>query len=435
MTWQEELRALDGELADKGITPAEYRRRRDNLLAAASGGFPPAGQVAPQRPAQPTPPQGQPVQGHGQQGQPAQGGQPAADQGPDQRQPDQQPSDHVVVQYQPIQPMPSQPAPYQPPQQQSAQQQSTPYQPAQQPPIQQQPTQHQAAPPVQPMPHAAAPGVQPFTGVPSQPFTQPIQPMPSAQRQQQQQPDNHVVPPWSPVTELPMYQPLADQQAPAPQYAAPRAPMDDGGFGAQGAKKKSRAALLVVVVVVALLLLAGGWWFGLRPTMEAASAPPAPKALHLEDLPALPGTARLDRAELSVFEAQNRGLFDAREGDFLEADKVSQITFTGSADAKLNYAVFAFVADNTAGAKKVSSDLAEYQEIAGLQEATVADLPGQVKVLKLVTSKEVQYRAIYASGVNAVMVAIAQSQPADESSVAAATHSVITSMLTKAPVS
>src|SRR5947209_516088 len=50
VTWQEELRALDAELADKGITPAEYRRRRDNLLAAASGGFPPASQVAPQRP-------------------------------------------------------------------------------------------------------------------------------------------------------------------------------------------------------------------------------------------------------------------------------------------------------------------------------------------------------------------------------------------------
>jgi hypothetical protein len=70
-----------------------------------------------------------------------------------------------------------------------------------------------------------------------------------------------------------------------------------------------------------------------------------------------------------------------------------------------------------------------------LQEATVAGMPDKVKVLKLVTDKEVQYRAIYASGVNAVMVAVAQSQPADESSVAAATHSVITSMLTKAPVS
>lgn len=352
MTWQEELRALDAELADKGITPAEYRRRRDNLLAAASGGFPPAGQVAPQRPAQPTPPQGQPAQtGH---------------------------------------PIP--------------------------PPSSGQPTgQHAPLPPLpgqgQAMPNA------------------PIQPMPSGRP-----PENHVVPPWSPVTELPMYSPLGDQQAPAPQYA-PRAPLDEDIFNTRMTRKKSRAALLVVVVVVALLLLAGGWWFGVRPRMEAASTPPAPQALHLDDLPTMPGNVRLDRAELSVFEGQNRGLFDAREADFLQADKVNQVTFTGSADGKLNYVVFAFVTDSPASAKKTSSDLLEYQDLGGLHAVDGTGLPDQVKVVKLVARDQVQYRAIYASGLNAVMVAVAQAQPADESSVAKALHDAATALLTKAPAS
>ncbi|GAA3431663.1 hypothetical protein [Kutzneria kofuensis] len=366
MTWQEELRALDAELADKGITPAEYRRRRDNLLAAASGGFPPAGQVAPQRP----------VSAH----------------------PDQ----------------PAQPTP-----------------PVQQPPVQshQSHSPAQAQAPSQPVQQQAPPS-QPVPGPPSQPFANPaIQPMPSAQ-----QPNNHSVPPWSAVTELPMYQPLADQQAPAPQYA-PRPPLDEDIFNARMTKKKSRAALLVVVVVVVLLLLAGGWWFGVRPRTEAASTPPAPKALHLEDIPALPGTARLDRAELSVFEGQNRGLFDAREGDFLQADKVSQVTFTGSADGKVNYVVFAFVTDSTAAAKKTSADLLEYQDLGGLHPVDGSGLPDQVKVVKLVAGDQVQYRAIYASGLNAVMVAVAQAQPADESSVAKALHDAVTALLTKAPAS
>lgn len=410
MTWQEELRALDAELADKGITPAEYRRRRDNLLAAASGGFPPAGQVAPQRPAPPTPPQGQPAQGQPAPEQPPhpEPGQP--NQGPTQHQPTQaQPAQYQSA---PIQPMPSQETPA---------------------PAQHQPTQHQPTPmPSQPAPGQAMYGQQ-MPG-PGQPFTgAPIQPMPSAQRPTPPQ-DSHVVPPWSAVTELPMYRPGTDQQAPAPQYV-PRAPLDEEIFNARVARKKSRAALLVVVVVVALLLLAGGWWFGVRPTMEAASTTQAPQALHLEDLPALPGTARLDRAELSVFEGQNRGLFDAREADFLQADKVSQVTFTGSADGKLNYVVLAFVTDSATAAKKTSADLLEYQDLGGLHPADGIGLPDQVKVVKLVAGDQVQYRAIYASGLNAVMVAVAQAQPADESAVVKALHDAATALLAKAPAS
>jgi hypothetical protein len=383
VTWQEELRALDAELADKGITPAEYRRRRDNLLAAASGGFPPASQVAPQRPESPV----------------------------------HQPIPHVQAPLPPIQqalpPIPT-------------------ASPAQQPPSQ--PIQQQAppsTPPSGPSPIPQAPQHQPVTSTHQQAFPPAHQPpIPT------QQPDNRTVPPWSPVTELPMYQPLGDQQAPAPQYA-PSPPMNDDVFDTRATKKKSRAALLVVVVVVALVLLAGGWWFTMRPQQSTAtsSTTPPSKALHLDDLPALPGTARLDRAELSVFEAQNRGLFDAREGDFLEADKVTQITFTGSVDGKLNYAVFAFVTSDQAAGAKVSSDLVEYQDLAGLQPGQVDGLSGQVQVRKLVTDKEVQYRAIYASGLNAVMVAVAQTQPVNEAAVVAALRNVTTSLLTKAPAS
>ncbi|HTI23084.1 MAG TPA: hypothetical protein VL652_18980 [Kutzneria sp.] len=41
MSWQQDLRALDAELAEKRITAAEYRSRRDDLLASVSGGMPP----------------------------------------------------------------------------------------------------------------------------------------------------------------------------------------------------------------------------------------------------------------------------------------------------------------------------------------------------------------------------------------------------------
>jgi hypothetical protein len=235
---------------------------------------------------------------------------------------------------------------------------------------------------------------------------------------QQQQP-HQAVPPWSPVTELPMYQ--------------PRPTLDEDIFNVRMTKPgKSRSALALVVVVVAVLLLAGGWWFGVRPAMDAASTT---TALHLDDLPTLPGTTRLDRAELSVFEGQNRGLFDSREADFLTNDKVSQVTFTGSADGKLNYVVYAFVTDSPANGGKVAAALLSYQKLGGLTAADQVGLPDKMKVVKLVAGDQIQYRAIYASGVNAVLVAAAQARPADESTVATALHDVAASVLSKAPAS
>ena len=277
---------------------------------------------------------------------------------------------------------------------------------------------------------AASGGLPPATG----PF-----PQQGADHQQQQmypQQQQQAVPPWSPVTELPMYQPLADQQPPAPQYQ-PRPTLDEEIFNVRMTKpaRRSRAALLLVVVVVAVLLLAGGWWFGVKPMMDSASTPPVTSALHLDDLPTLPGTVRLDRAELSVFEGQNRGLFDSRESDFLNNDKVSQVTFTGSADGKLNYVVYAFVTDSAAGGTKVAADLLAYQKLGGLTAADQVGLPDGVKVVKLVSGDQVQYRAIYSSGVNAVLIAAAQARPADESTVATALHDVTSSVLAKAPAS
>jgi hypothetical protein len=56
MSWQKDLRSLDAELAEKRITPAEYRSRRDDLLASVSGGMPPTSPGLPYQ---------QQVEGHG----------------------------------------------------------------------------------------------------------------------------------------------------------------------------------------------------------------------------------------------------------------------------------------------------------------------------------------------------------------------------------
>ena len=47
MSWQEELRRLDAELAGGRITRHEHRKQRDELLAAASGGAAPSPVAAP----------------------------------------------------------------------------------------------------------------------------------------------------------------------------------------------------------------------------------------------------------------------------------------------------------------------------------------------------------------------------------------------------
>jgi len=59
MSWQDELRRLDAELASGKITLHDHRKQRDELLAAASGGFAPSPVAAPLTP--PAPPEPEPA--------------------------------------------------------------------------------------------------------------------------------------------------------------------------------------------------------------------------------------------------------------------------------------------------------------------------------------------------------------------------------------
>src|SRR5689334_20079548 len=47
MTWQEELRKLDSALAEGELAANEYRKRRDEILAAASSAQPPSPVIGP----------------------------------------------------------------------------------------------------------------------------------------------------------------------------------------------------------------------------------------------------------------------------------------------------------------------------------------------------------------------------------------------------
>jgi hypothetical protein len=53
MSWQDELRRLDAKLAGGEISLHEHRKQRDELLAAASGGFAPSPMTSPLVPAKP----------------------------------------------------------------------------------------------------------------------------------------------------------------------------------------------------------------------------------------------------------------------------------------------------------------------------------------------------------------------------------------------
>lgn len=356
MTWQEELRALDAQLAEKQITSSEYRRRRDNLLAAASGGFPPVGQVAPQRPAPPAMP----------------------------------PSQHPVP---PAPPVPQSPQ----------------------------------APPAMPAPQHSP--VQPVVQEP---------PVSAAET-------TVVTPPWSPVTELPAYQPLDGQQAPAPQYVS-RPPMDEEIFNARMTRKKSRAALLVVVVVVALLLLAGGWWFGVRPNMQptasggatttsapSSTQPTGPQRLSNADLPLLPGATSAKSGDYTVQQAQDKGVFDKGTATLLGGEGIDQVAYRNASDGNLIYDVYAFNTDSAQQADKVVKDLTAQLRKNGMAAANSADNPPSASTLKLINATLSQYSVLYPSGDSAVLASVTKGGKADEAAVQSGMRDLMARLLAKIP--
>jgi hypothetical protein len=333
MSWQDDLRQLDQALAQGQLSADEYRRRRDQLLAAAAGTGTPQQPPAPEQPIQQQPPSGPlPVQ--------------------------QPPSGPIPVQ----QP----PAAQQPPQQQNP---SGPFAP---------PFRWEASNPdatqVVAGPNSAADRTQIVSQQqPEAERTQTLRPLSGPPSQFGQQPP---APPW---------------QSHQPDPAAPPWGTDDGPVSMpqptwlshgpevfstdSGESKKGKVWLIVAAVVVVIGLGVGAFFFfGNKkdnpspPVAQSTSQTPTTKPkdnLSVADLDGTPG----DVANITTFaEAERKGFMTADENKIYKTNDAGKTRMAIATQAD-GITVYIFTAEFTSASKAatVADALIQQQITYGLK--------------------------------------------------------------------
>ncbi|QFU85353.1 hypothetical protein [Amycolatopsis sp. YIM 10] len=346
MGWQEELRLLDAKLADGSLTPAQHRKMRDELLAAASGGGSTSPVAAPRResndPAmQETavlpriPVAGQPMPA-GQAKPPphaVSGGRPAP----------------KVVENRPTLPLGNQ-EPKQPP---NAAALLSGERPTTAPsPADQRATESMAVPP-----RGLARGRSVLSPVAAHQPTRPY--ATEAQRS------------WT---------------TPPPQYDYDQ---EDHGPRRNG----STWLFLAVGVLLAGGLLAGGVWLLSKdePASNAAAPPPAasapaqssqlpppPADLPLEQrLPELPGTQNANNSTMSVDKGTELKLYAPETANMFKQNGASEVVYRSSSDGTDGYLVMVVPAGSPEGAKNIAEQLRKAASETGFTQLNLGLPPGK----------------------------------------------------------
>ncbi|RZS37475.1 hypothetical protein EV193_10530 [Herbihabitans rhizosphaerae] len=210
----------------------------------------------------------------------------------------------------------------------------------------------------------------------------------------------------------------------------PAVPIQGRDVFASSAKSSSKKPLLIGLVVLLVLALAGAgvWWFVLRdkpadqaqtqpqsppPSTSSTAAPPptsqAPPAARatLTGL-TLAGQADPRSGDLTVAKARDSQLIVAPEATLLEQAGFAELSYKGANIDKYSLTVFAFHTQDGESAKRMLESLKSTSKQIGLTDADRGQLPQSVSVMKLANAQAALHRAFYVSGSSVIMVGTLQ---------------------------
>ncbi|WP_410576104.1 flagellar basal body-associated protein FliL [Amycolatopsis sp. lyj-108] len=412
VSWQEELRNLDEELASGRLSADDYRLRRDQVLSSAVAYGDPAQQQVQQPGQQPQQPFQQQPPAPPQQQAPQQTGQPSAD------------STQII-------------APVNQPQQNGGEGERTQVVPNWQ---QQQsdPNRTQVVPPV-----ASPPGgfpqqgqqASPAGGFPQQGHASPAGGFPQQQQQPQhgyQQPqqqgwtDNDASPPWG-GSDFPPISPVGSTEwvKQGPEL------FED--------KPKGKGGKIAIIAIVAVLVLAGlgvGGYFAFsgggdtppdptaapqssqpQPAPPSSTKPKTPEELLFEKIPEQSGEEDPKSGAIPVAQLAELAGLEKAEADLVIAAGVKQVAYrgsqkqpdeTGPQPAKISVTVIPLTSPGAAG--DLVKQLRQYQTTNGFVQITepLPGMPPKLNFQKKIDGDKGSYRGTWISGNNIVRVDILQ---------------------------
>ncbi len=398
MSWQDELRQLDVELASGRIGHAEHRKKRDELLAEASGGTMPSPVASPLRGA---------------------GGSwhstnPAA-------RPIELPTVNVPAQIPQNQQNPQPPRP---------RQRTQPFNTERAEP----------KPAEQPKPRDAKKGRHSVPRIADHKTTAPspadinptvyLRAEPPPRRQPSTRQVNRQLPPLTPET--------------GPRHSAP-----SEDYAVVGKPKPTWLFVGAGVLVVLALVIGGTLWLG-SSSSDVAEQPPTPSMAQppggfsglvpsgapgsgqtpLEDrLPALPGTPSKDNSTMSVQKGLDLKLYSKAAADFLTSKGVASVTYKGSSEGSNGYLVLVIPTNDAKDATTIVKYFRDNSINAGLREQRIGDRLGLVGA-----NKNGQLSGIgYVSGTIAVTAWVSQPLGGDSKALDSRLEQTVVSLDTVLP--
>lgn len=362
MSWQEDLRRLDADLATGRIEPAAHRKERDELLARASGSTVPSPVPSPlRRPA--------PTSWHSTN--------PAAPQHEPPSAPPQRVESPSPAQYQPAQYQPQPPAPPAPPWQRTG-----------------------PVPQTTAIPRAVPEFPDHLTTAPS-----PADIVPTRYLQVEGQ-----VPGASAVSRFPPVTPPAGHPAPGRPGEPEEAPGKHRSDETTGHRRPTWLFVSLGVLIVLAMIAGVTAWLGSRT--DSASSPPPSRVTQssagavrpepLEDrLPTPPGAANSNNSTMSIAKARDFGLFPKPTADLFTANGAKEVVFRGSTDGDVSYLTLVVPTGGSANAQTVVETLYQQGLASGMRPVTaeIRTVSGRFQDKFLNTSW-------YGSGSNVVIIGV-----------------------------
>lgn len=361
MTWQEELRQLDSALAGGELSANEYRKRRDEILAAASSAQPPSPLLG----APAGPPPGQ-----------AENGEQTAEQAGEQAEVTQ------IVNVQESE--------------------------ADQTQIIDSSTVAGAK--------ANANGSGSDTAVAADPErTQAV--TTTAPPAPQQQPMWATQPP-DPNAQAGMYPP--PPQA-IPGIPGPTVTPHDAQdlFTSNKPPRGSKKPVLIGVVVLVVLALAGGavWFFGFNrddepqntaeQTSTQSEPAPAPEPIDITKIE-LPGKAADNGGEMDIARAGELKVIAPAEAALIADAGAEELVYSGAAEGDYRFLLYAYKNADQQAAEELTGNLLDIQQRLGFKDTEVGEVPASVHVSTVSNPQASAMRGVYTYGDTTIQLSVLQ---------------------------
>jgi hypothetical protein len=203
---------------------------------------------------------------------------------------------------------------------------------------------------------------------------------------------------------------------------------------------------VIAVAVVVVLAIAGGavWFFGFRDSGgtntadQTSTNTPAPTS---ESLPEpvdiakieLPGDPAANSGEMDITRASQLAVIAPSEATLLSDAGAKQLTYSGYAEQNYRYLLYAYKSDSAAAAKELTGKILDVQHELGFTDTKLDGVPKGLTVTTVKNKDAAAVRGVYTYGDVTIQLSVLQVPLGDANELGAHFQQAITAVTDAAP--